>query len=73
MPVTTSYDNGPPGYGSICSTNSDCQQATTHLQCNQGLCACLDGYVPLGKYLCYNILGQSKNFSRDLHNKFEEI
>ncbi len=62
MSVTNSYDNGPSGYGSICSINSDCQQATVHLQCNQGICICLDGYVPLGKYLCYNIHGQSKKF-----------
>ncbi len=63
LPATNTYDNGPPGYGSVCSIDSDCQQATSHLQCNQRICVCLDGYVPLGKYLCYNIHGQGKTIS----------
>lgn len=53
--MTEPSESDPPGYGSMCSTNGDCQQATNHLQCYQGKCVCLDGYVPLGKYLCYNL------------------
>jgi len=63
--VTDSYDDEPSGYGSACSVDRDCQHTTTHLECLHGTCVCLQGYVPLGKYLCYNIRGQG--------NKFEEI
>ncbi|CAF0793267.1 unnamed protein product [Adineta ricciae] len=53
-----SYDREePPGYGSICVTNKDCQHSTVQLECLRGSCVCLEGYVPLGKYLCYNIRG----------------
>ncbi|CAF2931482.1 unnamed protein product [Rotaria sp. Silwood2] len=52
--VTKSYQNTPSGYGSMCSTNIDCQQISFHLECIQGVCVCLEGYVPLGTYLCYN-------------------
>jgi hypothetical protein len=55
-----------PGYGSLCSTNNDCQHTTIQLECLSGTCVCLEGYVPLGKYLCYNIRGQGKIFSRIL-------
>ena len=64
MPVTNSIDNDPPGYGSACSRNNECQQATNHLRCFQEKCTCFDGYVPLGKYLCYNLRGQSNSFER---------
>ncbi len=49
-----------PGYGSKCSTNNDCQHSTVQLECLRETCVCLEGYVPLGKYLCYNIRGQGK-------------
>ncbi|UJR20734.1 hypothetical protein I4U23_023853 [Adineta vaga] len=47
----------PPGYGSICVTNKECQHSTVQLECLRGSCVCLEGYVPLGKYLCYNLRG----------------
>jgi hypothetical protein len=50
----------PPGYGSLCSKNTDCQHSTVQLECLHGTCVCLEGYVPLGKYLCYNIHGHGK-------------
>lgn len=62
VPVTNSYDNEPAGYGSVCSTNSECQQNTNHLRCLRGTCVCLEGYVPLGKYLCYHIRAPSNEF-----------
>src|SRR5689334_4818108 len=52
----------PPGYGSVCSANSDCQHNTAQLECIHGTCVCLEGYVPLGKYLCYNVGGHGKSF-----------
>jgi hypothetical protein len=61
MRVTKSYENEPPGYGSLCSTNSDCQHTTTYLECLHGICVCLEGYVPLGKYLCFNIRGEGNS------------
>jgi hypothetical protein len=57
----------PPGYGSLCSTTSDCQHSTVQLECFRGTCVCLEGYVPLGKYLCYNIRGQGKAFLNVFH------
>ncbi len=62
--MTNSHDNEIPGYGSTCLINSDCQYTTAHLECFRGTCVCLEGYVPLGKYLCYNLRGQSKQFQK---------
>lgn len=55
-------ENEPAGYGSICSINSDCQHVTNHLECFRGTCICLEGSVPLGKYICFNINGQGNKF-----------
>lgn len=44
----------------MCTTHKNCQQATLLLECFRGTCVCLEGYVPLGKYLCYNIQGHGK-------------
>ena len=33
------------------------------LECTRGACACLPGYVPLGKYLCYNLDGNDQRKS----------
>lgn len=60
--VTNSPENEPAGYGSVCSISRDCQQAAIHLECLHGICVCSEGYVPLGKYLCYNIHGQGNKF-----------
>ena len=54
----------PPGYGSLCTNNEDCQYLTGQLECFRGTCVCLEGYVPLGKYLCYDIRGQGIDFHR---------
>ncbi|CAF3317159.1 unnamed protein product [Rotaria socialis] len=51
-----------PGYGSMCLKNQDCQHTTVLLECFHHTCVCLEGYVPLGKYLCYNIHGQDAPF-----------
>ncbi len=56
----------PPGYGSLCSKNTDCQHSTVQLECLHGTCVCLEGYVPLGKYLCYNIHGHGKECRRNI-------
>jgi hypothetical protein len=61
MRVTKSYENEPLGYGSVCSTNSDCQHTTSYLECLHGICVCLEGYVPLGKHLCFNIRGEGNS------------
>ena len=55
-----------PGYGSVCLTHADCQHSTVQLECYRGACVCLEGYVPLGKYLCYNIHGRSNEFLGDV-------
>ncbi|UJR28869.1 hypothetical protein I4U23_010091 [Adineta vaga] len=57
--VTKSYENEPLGYGSVCSISRDCQRMTTYMECIRNTCACKEGHVPLGKYLCFNIRGQS--------------
>ncbi|CAF0715844.1 unnamed protein product [Adineta steineri] len=59
--VTKSYENEPLGYGSVCSINSDCQHNTMYLECLHGTCVCLDGYVPLGKHLCFSMRGQESS------------
>ncbi|CAF4145125.1 unnamed protein product [Adineta steineri] len=64
--IKSSDKEDPPGYGSICLTNRDCQHSTVRLECLRGTCVCLDGYVPLGKYLCYNILGEGEPVIEDL-------
>ncbi|CAF2403448.1 unnamed protein product [Rotaria sp. Silwood2] len=56
--IKTSEIEEPPGYGSMCLTTKDCQHSTAQLECFRGTCVCLEGYVPLGKYLCYNIRTQ---------------
>jgi len=61
MRVTKSYENEPLGYGSVCSTNSDCRHTTSYLECLHGICVCLEGYVPLGKHLCFNIRGEGNS------------
>lgn len=53
-------DEEMPGYGSLCTTTRDCRNPTVDLQCIRGSCACLEGSVPLGKYLCYSFEGNSK-------------
>jgi hypothetical protein len=62
--LTNSNEDEPPGYGSMCSTNRECQHSTIHLECLHGTCLCSEGYVPLGKYLCYNIRGQGNIFEK---------
>lgn len=64
--VTKSYDREPPGYGTACSRNSDCQNVVLQLECIHSICVCLDGYVPLGKYICYNTRGEGKQLLRNL-------
>lgn len=59
--VAKSSDSEPPGYGSTCSVSSDCRQATDYLECIRGTCLCIEGHVPLGKYLCFNTRGQSRH------------
>ncbi|CAF0868953.1 unnamed protein product [Rotaria sordida] len=56
--VTKSYQEPSSGYGSTCSKNIDCHQTSFHLECIQGICVCLEGYVLLGKNVCYNTRGQ---------------
>ncbi len=58
--IKSSNADEPSGYGSLCLTNHDCQHSTVQLECLRGTCVCLEGYVPLGKYLCYNIRGQGR-------------
>ncbi|CAF0982201.1 unnamed protein product [Rotaria magnacalcarata] len=55
--ISKATPNEPLGFGSTCSTAIDCQQISMHLECIHEVCVCLEGYVPLGKYLCYNIRG----------------
>lgn len=55
--IKSAEKDEPPGYGSICLTSKDCQHSTTQLECLRGSCVCLEGHVPLGKYLCYNVRG----------------
>jgi hypothetical protein len=62
IPSSDSNNDGPAGYGSACLANNDCRNVTADLECLHGTCVCLDGYVPLGKYLCYNIRTQGNRF-----------
>lgn len=64
--IKSSDTEEPPGYGSICLKNNDCQHYTVQLECLRGTCVCLEGYVPLGKYLCYDIRGQGREFLRNI-------
>ena len=62
--IARSVEVDPPGYGSICASSDDCQHPIVHLECTRGSCACLDGYVPLGKYLCYSVDGHGRVMRR---------
>jgi len=59
--ATSTYRSDSPGFGSACLTDRDCQQTGVHLECIRGTCVCFDGYVPLGKYICYNTRGEGKS------------
>lgn len=64
VPTSSSIESeDSAGYGSLCTTNDDCQYLTVQLECFRGTCVCLEGYVPLGKYLCYDIRGQGRDQS----------
>ncbi|CAF0767304.1 unnamed protein product [Didymodactylos carnosus] len=43
------------GYGSYCQQDLDCQRSSLLMICRQSSCLCIEGYVPLGKYICYNM------------------
>lgn len=64
--VVRSVEVDPPGYGSICTRSDDCRHPIVRLDCVRGSCACLEGYVPLGKYLCYSIDGHGSGKRRSL-------
>lgn len=67
--LSKSYQNELLGFGSACLTTMQCQQTSMHLECVHGMCICIKGYVPLGKYLCYNIGTQGNIFERKCYNR----
>ena len=55
--MTKSLGDESGGYSSPCSTDDECQHITKQLVCFNETCLCLEGYVPLGRHLCYDTRG----------------